>query len=226
VLGPVRANERDCDGLSTSITAVNNTRYIDCPGLSVPVNAQHLTIVGTSLPTSQLKGVVDVYIGGRPDQLMNAGPRSDGNDLLQIKRWPVDTGTIPDGITLRWIRFHDVTRPGSEHPDGIQIMAGRNSRILDSRFERVDIQPIFFRDGGAAAGGGPIANWSVERTYVEKAPNGYYAIRVAGNTDANVPTNLAFRDLSLTGNISIDKAAYNAGFQSSGITGGVIVVSG
>jgi hypothetical protein len=192
----------------------------------VPVNAQHLTIVGASLPTSQLKGVVDVYIGGRPGALMNAGPRSDGNDLLQIKRWPVETGTIPDGITLRWIRFHDVTRPGSEHPDGIQIMAGRNSQILDSRFERVDIQPIFFRDGGTTAGGGPINNWTVARTYVEKAPNGYYAIRIAGNTDTNVPTNLNLHDLTLTGNISIDRAAYSAGFQSANLTGGYVMVSG
>jgi hypothetical protein len=226
VLGPARANERNCNGQSTSIIAVNNTRYIDCPGLSVPVNAQHLTIIGTNLPTTQLKGVIDIYIGGRPDQLMNAGPRSDGHDLLQIKRWPVATGTIPDGITLRWIRFHDVTRPGSEHPDGIQIMAGRNSKILDSRFERVDIQPIFFRDGGTTAGGGPISNWTVERTYVQKAPNGYYAIRVAGNGDTNVPTNMTFRNLTLTGNISVDRSAFNAGFLSSTLTGGNVVVNG
>ena len=137
----------------------------------------------------------------------------------------MSTGTIPDGITLRWIRFHDVTRPGSEHPDGIQIMAGRNGRILDSRFERVDIQPIFFRDAGPTAGGGPITNWTVERTYIEKPPHGYYTVRVAGNGDTNVPTNIILRDLTLTANVGIDRAAYNAGFQSSGLTGGTIVIS-
>ena len=159
-LGPARAKQRDCNGAARSIRAANNTRYIDCPGLSLPDNARNITIVGSELPTTQLKGVRDIYIGGRPGRLMNAGPRSDGEDLLQIKRWPISTGPIPDGITLRWIRFHDVTRPGDEHPDGIQIMAGRNGRILNCVFERVDVQPIFFRYAGEPAGGGPIEDWT------------------------------------------------------------------
>ena len=225
-LGPARATERDCNGATTSITAPTTPATSTAPASHCPPPHNASRSSADKMPTSQLKGVKDIYIGGRPGALMNAGPRTDGNDLLQIKRWPVSTGTIPDGITLRWIRFHDVTRPGSEHPDGIQVMAGRNGKILDSRFERVDIQPIFFRYAGEAAGGGPIEDWPIDRTYVEKAPNGYYAIRVAGNGDNYIPTRLTFRNLNLTGNVSIDRSAYNAGFQSSSITGGTVDPSG
>ncbi len=223
--GPQRAKERDCNGAATDIRAKNNTRYIDCPGLDLPDNAKHITIVGSHLPTTQLKGVKDIYIGGRPGALMDAGPRSDGGDLLQIKRWPIATGRIPSGITLRWIRFHDVTRPDDEHPDGIQIMAGRHSRILDCVFERVDVQPIFFRYAGAAAGGGPIEDWAIKRTRVERAPNGYYAIRIAGNGDDYVPTRIRLRNLRLTGHVSVDRSAYRAGFDASGLRGARVVVS-
>lgn len=224
-LGPARLHERNCGGASTAITAANDTRYIDCAGLSIPANIQRITVVGAQLPTTQLKGVKDVWIQGRPDKLMNAGPRSDGNDLLQIKRWPASTGTIPDGITLRWIRFHDVTRPGSQHPDGIQVMAGRNGRIVDCVFERVDVQPIFFRYAGETAGGGPIEDWTVERSNVGGPPNGYYAIRVAGNGDSLVPTRITLRNLDLGANAAVDRAAYNAGFQSSDIRGGRVVIN-
>jgi hypothetical protein len=223
-LGPARANERDCNGASVSLVAVNNTRYIDCPGVKVPEKAKHLTIVGTQAPATVLKGVVDVYIGGRPGALMNSGPRSDGHDLLQIKR--ASDGTIPDGITLRWMRFHDLTREGTAHTDGIQVMAGRNGKILDSRFERVDVQPIFFRYAGASAGGGPIEDWLVARSYIQKPPTGYYAIRISGNGDALVPTRITLRDLSLTANVSVDRAAVNAGFSASGLVGGEVRVNG
>jgi hypothetical protein len=225
-LGPARAHERDCNGAGTQIRARNNTRYLDCPGVSLPDNAQHVTIVGSQLQTGVLKGVRDIYIGGRPGRLMDAGPRADGGDLLQIKRWPVATGPVPTGIMLRWIRFHDVTRPGSEHPDGIQVMAGRYGRILDCVFERVDVQPIFFRYAGTPAGGGPIENWTIKRTRIERPPNGYYAIRIAGNGDDYVPTGIRLRNLRLTGNVSVDRSAFRAGFDSSGLRGGRVVVSG
>ena len=61
----------------------------------MPSNAERITIVGDQMPTTQLKGVRDIYLGGRPGRLMDAGPRSDGKDLLQIKRWPVAIGTDP-----------------------------------------------------------------------------------------------------------------------------------
>ena len=224
VLGPPRRHERDCHGGNVSIVAADNTRYIDCPGVAIPPNAQHVTVVGDTAPASVLKGVVDVYMGGRPGALMNSGPRSDGNDLLQIKRWPIGTGVIPDGITLRWMRFHDLSRPGSEHPDGIQIMAGRNGKILDSRFERTDLQPIFFRYAGETAGGGPIADWTIARTFIQKPPNGYYAIRIAGNGDALVPTRITLRDLTLTADIGIDRAAFNAGFTADNLRNGDVEV--
>jgi hypothetical protein len=223
--GPPRAKERDCNGGGGYIRAKNNTRYIDCPGVELPENAQHVTIVGTELHATQLKGVRDVYIGGRPGRLMDAGPRSDGGDLMQIKRWPVATGPIPSGITLRWIRFHDVTRPDDEHPDGIQIMAGQHGRILDCVFERVDVQPIFFRYAGVPAGGGPIEDWVIKRTRIERAPNGYYAIRIAGNGDDYVPTRIRLRNLSLTGHVSIDRSAFQAGFEASGLRGARVMVS-
>ena len=159
-LGPARASERNCNGDGTRYRRQDDTRYIDCPGVSVPSTQSASRSSATRCPPPSSRACSDIYLGGRPGRLMNAGPRSDGKDLLQIKRWPVAIGTIPNGITLRWIRFHDLTRPGSEHPDGIQIMAGRNGKILDSVFERVDIQPIFFRYSGLLAGGGPIEDWT------------------------------------------------------------------
>ena len=101
-------------------------------------------------------------------------------------------------------------------------MAGRNGKILDSVFERVDIQPIFFRYSGLLAGGGPIEDWTVARSRIEKPPHGYYAIRIAGNGDRYVPTNITLSELDLGANISVDRSAYNLGFLATDLIGGVL----
>lgn len=183
-VAPARATTVDCNGGSYAATSVkNDTRYIDC-AFSGDMNAamngkQRITIIGSQFPVTQLRGVTDVWIEGRPDAYMNAGPRTDGGDLLQIKRYPATTsGTVPSDITIRWVLFHDVSRPAgsSAHPDGIQMMACQRCRILSIRMERVDVQGIFINAPDVTAGGGPITDVEVADSYVEKPPTGFYTV--------------------------------------------------
>lgn len=209
----------------SGLTAQNDTRYIDCPGLSIPSNVQRITVIGSQFPTTQLKGVKDVWIEGRPNALMNAGPRTDGGDLLQVKMWPVSGGTpvSPDDITLRWIRFHDVSRPSgsSAHPDGIQVMAGKRGRILSCRFESCDVQPIFLNHSGSlSAGGGEITDWLIEDCYIDGPPTGFYAINVGPNStpaDAErISKRCVVKNCRVAKNVRIGQAAVNNGCTAVG----------
>ena len=103
---------------------------------------------------------------------------------------------------------------------------GWSPAIWKAFAEELGILGAPFPEDLGGLGGGPIENWTVARTYVEKAPHGYYAIRIAGNGDKNVPTSLSLTDLGLTGNVSIDRAAFDAGFTSSGLSGGEVRVAG
>lgn len=192
----------------------NDTRYIDCTftgDMNLAMNGkQRITIIGSQFPVTQLRGVNDIWIEGRPDAYMNAGPRTDGGDLLQIKRYPYnDSGAIASNITLRWIRFHDNSRPAgsSAHPDGIQVFSGRNIRILSIRMERVDVQGIFVNaTSSSATGGGPLENFLVADSYIEKPPTGYYTVIYGSEVKNGIVRNV--REGS---NSRLSPTCYNAG---------------
>lgn len=159
----------------SGLTAQNDTRYIDCPGLSFPnAGLSRVTVIGSQFPTTQLRGVQDVWIEGRPDAYMNCGPRTDGGDLLQIKVNP--SGYAPcDKLVLRWINFHDATRPAgsSAHTDAIQIMALTNSRFIDLKildnFQGIQMATNMTPSQGF----GPIRDNLFERiTFRESSTNG------------------------------------------------------
>lgn len=227
-LGPARSHERDCGGSAGSITAEPGWRYIDCPGVSLPAGISHVTVIGSKFPTWGIRGGQDIYLSGHSAQdPMNVGPTTNA-DMLQIKRYPyTSSGEVPTDVTLRYQHFHDLTRTDSSHTDGIQIMAVRDLQILDSVFENIDVQPIFARTNmDPSAGMGPIDGITVARTRISTGPQGYYAIRIAGNGDPSVPSNVHLEDLDLGENVSVDRAAYNAGFSASGLSGGHVVIAG
>lgn len=214
---------------------VSDTFYEDClftdstsSSTSKWNGLQRVTILRPriSLPTI-IRGWRDVWFGGAQGQLVNAGPRTDGNDLCQIKR---NGTTIPDGVTLAYIDFHDVTRPTSDdHPDGIQLMCGRRVTVGGSRFRTMQngVQPIFVRDAGSSAGGGPIEDTWIDACEFSGIAH-FYSIRVAGNDEEGasgrfVPVRTKLTNLNLGGkNALVDAAAADLGLTYSGITNGEV----
>jgi hypothetical protein len=190
---------------------------------------QRVTIVRPrmSCPT-MCRGWRDVWFGGAPGNLINAGPRTDGNDLLQIKK-----GTAsPDHVTFAWIDFHDVTRPDStKHPDGIQLMTGKYITIggCDFRNYQMGCQPIMLRDAGSSAGGGPIEDTLITECDFSGVQH-YYSIRVAGNDEEAssgryVPTRTTLNKIDLGGkNALVDAAARDKGLWYSDIIGGEVKI--
>ena len=146
---------------------------------------------------------------------MNLGPGVDV-DLMQIKR-SSSSVPPPSNLTFRYFRMHDLSRTGSKHTDGLQLMAGRNIRFIDGISENVDVQPFFARDSGSTAGGGPIEDILFQRITVT-GTGGYYAFRISGNDEAasggNVPTRVKIVDCAGDKGVSIDSAAVSLGSEA------------
>jgi hypothetical protein len=199
----------------SGLTAQSDRMYVNCPGLSIPNNIQRITVIGgIALPT-QMRGWRDVWIGGTAASPMNAGPRTDGGDLCQIKRYPVSTGTIPEDVTIAYVHFHDISRPsgGSQHPDCIQLMSGRRITFGGCLLERTGeaVQPLFLRDAGGTAGGGPIEDVLIDLCTFRDVTH-FYSIRIAGNDEVGssgryVPTRVTIRNCDRGGkNAAVDSA--------------------
>lgn len=166
-------------------TVVNDTFYLDPLGsLQIPNLTQRVTILGAKTIPTQARGWRDVHIEGYPDAPFSAGPRTDGRDLLQIKRGS-ELGVIPERLTFRYGYGHDVTRPpgSGEHPDGVQLMCGRHIVFADWFMERVSVQPFFARDGGQDAWGGPIEDITYLRCGARGQAEGFNNFRISGDDE-------------------------------------------
>jgi hypothetical protein len=205
------------EGVTNPVFAPDTT-YVDCPGLVIPVNAERFTVIGgISLPTI-VKGWRDFWIGGTPETPMNSGPRSDGKDLCQVKRWPATTAGAPpqDGV-FGFIDFHDVSRPvypepGYDgHPDGIQMMCGQRITFGGCTFRNMDAktQPWFLKTEGPSAGGGPVEDITLVDSTFEACAYFYPVhIRAGGGL---FPKRITLRNVDLGGkNIAISRSSYDS----------------
>lgn len=218
-----------------TVTGVTNpvfqtdTMYVDCPGLVIPVNAQKFTVVGgISLPTTA-KGWDDFWIGGRPNARMNAGPRTDGGDLCQVKRWPATTaGKVPNNGIFAFIDYHDLSRPVLDppaHPDGIQMMAGTNLLFGGSLFRNMGeaAQPWFLKTEGPTAGGGPIEDITLTDCSFSNIAY-YYPVHIRSGAGL-FPKRITLRNVDLGGkNITISRSSYDSGLTLENVTNGIVKI--
>lgn len=188
----------------------SDTFYKDPLGqLRYPDDLQRVTVVGAKNMPDYVRIWKDVWVEGKPDAPMELGPGVN-EDLMQIKKNP-SSAEVPEDLTFRYFYIHDLTRTGSQHTDGVQLMAGRRIRFLDGVVERVDTQPFFVRDSGRAAGGGPIEDITFQRIKVTGSREAFYSFRISGNDEAasggSVPTRVLIIDCSGDKGVSIDQAA-------------------
>jgi hypothetical protein len=210
---PARANT--VENAPSGTTVANDTYYLNPQGtLSFPRRVQRVTVVGLTKGPWGLSGVKDVWLQGTPTVPIEWGPKVDA-DLFQIKAWE---GVFTEDVTVRYFWMHDVTRTGSFHTDGLQLMQGQRVRFIDGRADNVSVQPYFVRDAsgnGWGAGGGPIEDILFLRVE-ERGTTGFYSWRIAGDDevgDANryVPTRVRIVDSCGSKNIAMDAAVKNAG---------------
>lgn len=210
-----------------------NTFYDRCTGLSIPdsASARRFTCVNCrpNLPTIA-RGWTDFWIGGTPSSPMNAGPRRDGKDLIQVKATPA--GVVPSDGVFAFIDFHDISRPSSGtgstgHPDGVQLMAGQRIVFGGVQFRNMGaaVQPWFLKRESPSAGGGTVANVDLFASTFSNITHSCSAC-VAGNTLPAYPdVEIANNKLGGT-NAKVDRATVNAaGFRFDGnANGGLTVV--
>jgi len=205
-----------------------NTFYDRCTGLSIPdgAAARNFTCVNcrASLPTIA-RGWKNFWIGGTSSSPMNAGPRRDGKDLIQVKATP--EGVVPSDGVFAFVDFHDVSRPDSSgHPDGVQLMAGQRIVFGGVKFRNMGaaVQPWFLKREPAAAGGGTIADVDLLDSTFSNITHSCSAC-VSGNTLPAYPNvDIAGNKLGGT-NAKVDQATVNAaGFRFEGNTGGSLTV--
>lgn len=166
-----------------------DTFYEDCPNLSIPDGAKHFTVVGGRSLPGQVRGWQDAWVGGREGEPMNAGPRSDGKDLQQVKAYPYSTdGVTPSDCTFAFVDFHDLSRPSGSggHPDGVQLMAGERIIYGGCVFRAMGeaAMPWFVNREGPSAGGGPVADVQLLDAVFDDIAH-YYAFHV-GRVDGQI----------------------------------------
>lgn len=195
--------------------AQSDTHYIDPVGsLSWPNNANRVTVTGAVVMPGFVRGWQDVWVEGRPDRPMVLGPGVD-TDLMQIKRYPTATGMDPADLTFRYFLMRDLTRTGSKHTDGLQLMAGKRIRFIDGESRNVNTQPWFVKDSGDTAGGGVLEDIEFRRLYVHACPGAIYAFRISGDAqDAHTPTRVKIVDCRSDMNWSIDPMCAAAGCEA------------
>jgi hypothetical protein len=112
----------------------------------------------------------------------------------------------PRNILIDGVYFHDwidVDSGQANHIECLQVGAGVNVTVRNSRFERCGTHDIFIRSWGSINGGiHELRNWTIENNFFGETEDGYYAIQFVNdlgfsNADLLVRNNSFLQGISM-----------------------------
>lgn len=182
----------------TNPTYEPDTFYENCSGLAIPHGAKHITVLDCTniLGSSFLYGPQDVWIGGRPDKLMDKLGYANQDSFHIIRLYAADDPIKYPGasdLTFAFIDAHGLHRvPPTDtrvHCDVFQIISGLRLTIggcliRDNGGPGEGVQPLFASSEAPTAGGTPIEDLLIEdNKFVNNAHNAsVFLAKVAGKS--------------------------------------------